>query len=97
MIVVNNAGGFGALGGPKPQFSGLFVTPMRAWGGGGEGGARASILRPLLLFPCRPWGGGGGGGRGAAVTERPWLWSLGLRFRAWGWGLEWFRGRFVGS
>ena len=70
MMVVNNDSSFGALGGPKPQFSGLFVTPMRACGG--EGGARA-------------------------VTERPWFWSLGLRFRAWGWGIEWFRGRFVGS
>ena len=26
MIVVNNDSGFGALGGPKPQFSGLFLS-----------------------------------------------------------------------
>ena len=50
MIVVSNDGGFGALGDPKPQFSGLFnhshagldsqafLSPMRAWRRGGGGG-----------------------------------------------------------
>ena len=71
MIVVNNDSGFGALEGPKPQFSGLFVTPMRARGGGGGGAGsdRKTLVLELweaqnlnsqvfLSLPCGPGGGG---------------------------------------
>ena len=60
MIVVNNDSGVGALGGPKPQFSGLFVTS--AWGGPKPSG--------LFVTPMRAWDcGGGGGGAESSKTE----------------------------